>query len=587
MATREQIGEALKRAHAAGDTEAARKLAQAYRDYQPPVAEQPEMESPGFMAGMGKGVVDAIEGVTDLFGVDDPLGLGDTSQADKAIAQSPAAAAGEFVGNVGATMPAMLIPGAGTIKGAAAIGAGLGALLNKGDFAARAKNAAAGAVGGAAGASLPYAAKVAGKVLAPFGGTKAKEGIIGDMLLRNVTDSADDVIRRLEAPNALVPGSQPTAAEVANSGGLAAVQRWAEQASPENYAFRRQGNAAARRAVIDAIAGTEAGMERAIARREVFAGPLYSAAKRQAVTVDDELRALLRRPSMQQALTKAEELAAETGAPIDPALRNAILSGDQPATISGEGLHWLKLGLDRVKKNPKEPLDAEMLRSIMDTSGKFEAWRERTIPDYAIAQKVYRKLSKPISRMEVGQELSKKVNSALSNHGEYTRETAETFARALDDLDAVAKRATGFKGAKANDILTAADKTALEKVAQELNRKAAADELGRGIGSNTFQNFAMNGIAESAGVPSVVSSLLQVAPVTRSLMNMGRSAGGAIYAGPQKEMQTMLADVLLDPKKTAQLMRSAQQQRVLDAIMMQRYGFLPSATGIGLVNYSQ
>lgn len=586
MATREQIGEALKRAHAAGDTDAARKLAQAYRDYQATAVEQPEIEKPGFLVGMGKGAADAIEGAADLFGVDDPLGLGDTRAADQAIAQSPMAAAGEFAGNVGATLPAMLIPGAGTVKGATAIGAALGGLLNKGDLGDRAKNAAAGAVGGAAGASIPYITRLASKALAPFGGQAAKERIIGELLLKQTGDNADTVIQRLETSSPLVRGSQPTAAEVGESGGLAAVQRFAEQANSEAYSFRRQANAAARRAAVDRIAGTEADMAEAIARREGFAGPLYDAAKSQSVPVDDTLRDLFKRPSMKSALAKAEQIAAENGAPIDPAVKNAILSGEMPADISGEGLHWIKIGLDAVKKDPANPVEGQMLRSIMGTSDEFGKWREANIPDYARAQKAYNIFSRPINRMEVGQELTKKLNSALSDSGPYTRETAETFARALRDIDHTTAKATGFKGAKASDVLTPRQMASLQKVAEELNRKAMADGFGIGVGSNTFQNFAMSGIAEAAGIPSVLTGALKVLPGTSSLMNAGKAATGHLYAGAQKDMQGLLADALLDPKKTAHIMKLAKRERLTQA-MMERLGYLPAAGGIGLVNYSQ
>jgi hypothetical protein len=289
---------------------------------------------------------------------------------------------------------------------------------------------------------------------------------------------------------------------------------------------------------------------------------------------------------MKNALSKAEQIAAEEGRPIDPVLRNAILSGQVPTEISGEGLHWLKIGLDAVKKDPANPLEGQMMRSVMNTSDKFGQWRARHIPEYAMAQDAYGFFSKPINRMELGQELAKKVNSALSDHGPYTRETAETFARALRDLDTTAQKATGFKGAKADQILSPVQRKALERVAEDLNRKTAADELGRGVGSNTFQNFAMNGIGEAAGIPSAVTGLLRFLPATRALMNAGQNLGGHLYAGPQREMQSMLADALLDPKRAAQIMVQAQRAQLTQGLI-DKLGYLPSASAIGAVNYSQ
>lgn len=97
------------------------------------------------IAGAGSAVVNAWEGLKGLAGKTDDNEVA----AQKIIADE--APIGNMAGNA-----AMLaaIPGAGTVRGAAMIGAGQGALLAPGGLEERAKAAAMGAAGGAAGAGI-------------------------------------------------------------------------------------------------------------------------------------------------------------------------------------------------------------------------------------------------------------------------------------------------------------------------------------------------------------------------------------------------------------------------------------------------
>jgi hypothetical protein len=67
------------------------------------------------------------------------------------LLQTGAGKVGNFLGQTAATAPAMLIPGANTAAGAAAVGGGMGALQPVGTQDSRASNTLWGAIGGAAG----------------------------------------------------------------------------------------------------------------------------------------------------------------------------------------------------------------------------------------------------------------------------------------------------------------------------------------------------------------------------------------------------------------------------------------------------
>jgi len=82
----------------------------------------------------------------------------------------------------------------------------------------------------------------------------------------------------LQAGAELVPGSAPTAAEVGQSGGLAALQRSAATVDPESYAARAVQQDEARSAELADLAGTKGARDFAAANRDATAKQLYDQA---------------------------------------------------------------------------------------------------------------------------------------------------------------------------------------------------------------------------------------------------------------------------------------------------------------------
>jgi hypothetical protein len=98
------------------------------------------------LAGAGKAFVDAGRGL----GLVDPADES-TRQAEEELMSTGAGMAGNVAGNVALLAPTVAIPGAATVRGAAAIGAGTGGALTEGDLVTRAKAALVGAIGGGVG----------------------------------------------------------------------------------------------------------------------------------------------------------------------------------------------------------------------------------------------------------------------------------------------------------------------------------------------------------------------------------------------------------------------------------------------------
>lgn len=102
----------------------------------------------------------------------------------------------------------------------------------------------------------------------------------------------------------------------------------------------------------------------------------------------------------------------------------------------------------------------------------------------------------------------------------------------------------------------------LNRIAQDLARKANAQDLGRGIGSNTFQNLAMDNLSASMGGPGVLKALGAipgVSPTVTLLSKAGQAGVGLAYKNADELMRKDIAQALLNPQAAARLMESASQ----------------------------
>ena len=252
---------------------------------------------------------------------------------------------GQIASEAAMLSPSLAMPGAGVLPALqrAYTSGGLSALYEPSGTYGREKSGALGAVGSLVGETIPYAAGTITRAIEPLteGG---KQNIIARSLQRVVGENAPSVASQLETTRSGVPGVQYTASEAApSSGGLAAMQRWAEQANPESYFQRRAENVGARRMALQDIAGSEAQKAAALGMRESVTKPMYEEAMQMSVPVDESLRELFKRPSMKNALSQAQTIAAEQGTPIPADLIKAIESGEVPAEISGQGLSLIHI----------------------------------------------------------------------------------------------------------------------------------------------------------------------------------------------------------------------------------------------------
>jgi hypothetical protein len=508
-----------------------------------------------FRAGMGKAFYDVARGAGQLVGAVSREDVAESRKRDAPLMRTGAGVAGNIGGTLALLAPTALIPGANTITGGAAIGAGTALLQPSTSTEETVGNLALGGIAGAAVPAAVRGARVARAAAEPFyeGGRNA---IVGRALNRAAGNDAPAVAQRLQSAAApfvgpsqgaiprttmgeLVPGSLPTVGQAAQNPGVAALERAATATNPEVTNAVSQlmtAQNAARVGVLDDMAGRTSGARDFFAAaRDGTANQLYANARANGIQpLTQQQQALvgdlMQRPAMRDALAQAQRLAANEGLNI----------ADPGGSVAG--LDYVRRALaDQVAGSNGN--ERRILEGIMT---RLTGVMDQVSPDLRAARETFAGMSRPINQMDVAQDLVQRSVNPLSGNLQ-----PQAFARSLND--ATAARATGFPGATLERTMTPAQNNALTSILLDLQRSNAAQNVGRGVGSDTVQKLAYLNILDEAGVPSVLRNF-GPAQVVGGLT--GRAADAA-YARANRELANRLAEVMLDPAEAATLMLTA------------------------------
>lgn len=506
-----------------------------------------------FNTGAGLAVQNLMRGGKQMLGMD--TDYAENKGVDRALLGTGAGLAGNIGMNVAALAPAALVPGAGSVGGAAAIGSTLAALQPTDTTSERLKNMAfGGALGGGVQTVARYpmeTLEVAKKALAaPFKGAKAlvdpltqrgRERILARTLREVAGDDAERVLQRFRNADEIVPGSFPTAAEVGDNAGIAALQRTAAAQDPAAYAARATAQNQARVAALRKLAGTSGERDLARAARDATANTLYSDANIQGIQlvrdpktgqflskaeiagIKGEITKLMQRPAMQDAVRQARILARNEGVKIS-----------NPAG-SVKGLDYVKRALD----DKIRATEGNERRILVALKNRMLTTVDRLSPEYEAARGTYQQMSRPVNQMEVAQEIADKSIRPLDE----TLAPA-AYARALSDD--TAQRVTRFDKSTLENLYDPDQLSTLRNILEDLRRSSFAQNAGRGPGSDTMQKLAVSNLMNRIGFPSSVVH----GPDIPGL----RFIGKALYDNADTQMRQMLAEVLLDPRGAARVM---------------------------------
>lgn len=217
----------------------------------------------------------------------------------------------------------------------------------------------------------------------------------------------------------------------------------------------------------------------------------------------------------------------------------------------------------------------------------------KTVPEYGQYLRDYKKASLPLNQSDVMAGIRDKVAPAISGADALGNRTGTPgrMSVAADDLDAIARKATGFKRAKAANILSDQQKAALDLVERDLARAGAAAKLPRVGGSDTARNLISQHILERTlgplGIPVPESGLIgQGAQIVRSLANSIDLAYK--IAGSNEQVARLLSGAVLDAGEAARIMKSltpAQRTAVGQAMSAAGRGLERAAPTLGLGSY--
>lgn len=564
MADLAQLETALRNADAAGDAEAAQMLAGEIRRRRvaitPAKASDPTegmSTTDKFLAGAGKAFVDVGRGAGQLLraGVGESMGnrmglptdadIEESRRLDAPLMRTGAGTAGNITGAVASALPAVMIPGANTIGGAALIGAAQGALQPVGAQDSRLQNIGTGAAFGAVVPGVVKAGKVAKAALIdPI--TDAGRNRIVAKALRRAASDPEQAARNLSTRTAATPGFEPTAGQLADDAGIASLERAARAIQPAEFGAIDTSQQAALVNALRGVAGTPEQRAAAVAARESSAAPFYEAATKATFNPTPEFEALMQRPSMQAASRAASDLAAERGGTF-----GATLPDGQPG-YTGQALHDLKMGLDTAIMDPQQGFMGAKKAAADATRNEFLSQLEAQIPAYGQARQTFAEMSKPISQQDIGQELYNRFVPALADANIVPHKTrADALAQALRNGDSLAKNVTGLKSATLEGIMTPEQMASIQGVVSDAAMRSAAETAGRGVGSDSIQKMAMSNLIHEAGLPSWIGS---VARVPGGYL---KAAGNFMYGQSDEAMRNILAESLRDPKKAAELLKES------------------------------
>jgi hypothetical protein len=487
---------------------------------------------------------------------------------DQGLGQTGAGKVGQVLGNVIATAPLGAL-GAG-VRGAAAAGAAAGALqpvTGEGDFGAdKVKQIVVGALTGFGVDRLMKAGKItAGAVKAgaerlktafPKLTQEGRERMAAQVLREFAADPAN--LAKAANPRQFVPGTQPTLAEAADDVGLAGLQRTLQNTPEFNTRFAQiqQGNNAAR---VDAIrqgfGGANEGAAQAIeAARDKATLPLLQAARKvQGVNTqpvislaDKIIKDRKGRPAVQGAVQRVRDLLAEEGMDSVQRLHNARQAiGDMLSGMS-----------------PESEAAKAASRELMAIKRRLDVQIGKASPEFRQFLTQYADMSKEAGRVRMGDELLGKSFATLDATGNPILSPAQ-FGRAADNLDQVARQATGFRRQTADKLMTPDQRDTVGAIRQDLDRYARTQSGGRAPGSPTVQNAVGAGrLQDAVGGSEVLGAVLPGAGGPLAVFNAVKNAYG-------QKVLDVVQEAMLNPQEAARILAKlpAQQQQAARQVL--------------------
>ena len=525
-----------------------------------------------FLAGMGKAFSDVGRGAGQLLGIVDQKDVDESKRLDRALMKTTPAKFGNVTGNVVAALPTAFIPGVNTVTGGVASGALLGALQPVGTEDSRAKNMA---IGGIAGGVLPVAVNVGRAAKAAlYDPIASQDKIIAQALLRFAGKDANQVVNALNTSKAATPGVRLTAGQASKNEGIAALEDALIAQNPAGELARTaQSNRTTLANALRGIAQTPEAIDAAKAARSAATSPLYNSSKAQTVNLE-ELS-----PEIQQSLASLQNRIPDDV--VNEAKHLAKLSGVEMNNQSAiQGMQWVKKAIDSKIGQAKASGNNELFAAYTGLKNDFLDNLGQISPEYAQANQLFQQMSRPINQMQVGQHLTEKLVPATAAGSDVPAAlNYSNLAKAMLYPDQVAQRATGFKGATLEGVLTPEQLATVKGVTTDASTIGEAMRRGGGAGSATARRFATGDalaqhFQDNAPIIATVIEKMNnapfIGPAAKTVTGIGSIVGNKIQSNMMQKMDELLANnpqaVAAMIQKELQALPAADRQMAIKAL---------------------
>lgn len=562
MATTEQMYAALRAADGAGDTEAAGRIARMIKAQSAPKATaRPEptydptegmSKTELALAGVGKAFYDTGRGLGQLVGAVSNEDVAESRKLDAALMKTGAGTTGNILGNVAVALPTVAIPGAATLRGAAAIGAAQGFIQPSESTGEALQNAAMGgalgAGGVAAGRAIGGAYQGAKALAEPF--TGAGRNRIAGRMIERFADNPNAVAQATGGRT--ITGAVPTIAEETRDAGMARLQDAVRSLDPQiagKIDARLAGNNAARYNALERLTGGNGGRDAAVAARTTTTKPMYDVATSLGIDFDTlsaaqkgEMTKVMSMPAIKTAMREAKANAANFG----------MAQGTEGSVA---GLHQAKMAMDdSLRDLTNQGLgDSNKAQAIRASKDRLVTFMDSmTGGAYGDARKKFAQMSTPINQMDTINAILTKGSSATSDLSGTPRLMPNALTSIIKTPEAEAaiiKQATNGKAGvnRLADILTPHQNKIVQAVINETDLTGAVARAGNGPGSATAQRMAAQNVLSRlvgpTGLPASWADSAIANTVVGKPLNM-------LYGGiAEPRIQQALADAVLDPVK--------------------------------------
>jgi len=424
------------------------------------------------------------------------------------------------------------------------------------------------------------------------------------LLMRSAEGQAPEIINALRNAQEIVPGSLPTAAEAAAGTGVVGFQQLGRSAAremPTEYRGRAAEQGQARVGAIQQVGQTPEALAQAEALRAATAEKNYGVADQILASTDEQYGALLNRPAMQAALSKARELAAnkdktfeigqnrpkqtvpssildEQGRPVGETVIPA-----QTSELPGTSIQFIKEAFDDLINDPNAAgFKGNEARAITGVKNEFLKWADTKNPAYAKARAIFSDQSKPVNQMQIGQYLEQKFTPTLGQGTSADRATA--FATALENAPTTIKKSTGEnRFATLTEALTPEQLKIVEDVKADLARTAKS----RNLASGTLkQDFDVAKATSAIGGETIFPNMINT--ITTVTNSVWRKLRGQI----DQKLAAEIATEMLFPGKAAEALEKAfkQQQRrqaIGEVISAPGKAILKTPASVNMLNAEQ